>query len=173
MKQLISNKDILKRIKSIAKDITQEHIEDSTPVVMICVLNGGFMFYTHLVENIPLSVECDFIRVKSYNGKKQGKIQITKDIETNIKGKHVYIVDDFLDTGNTIQYIMDLLTPRKPKSLNLVTLLRRDDSFIFNSYYNSMFYWYYGFEIKDEWVTGFGLDGGKGYYRNLNSIWSI
>jgi len=99
MQELISQKELDIKVKTLAKQITNEHRGEGTPVVFIGLLNGCFMFYSDLIKNIKLDVECDFMRVKSYIGKKkQGDIQITKDLEIPIKGKHVYLVDDIYDT---------------------------------------------------------------------------
>ena len=95
MKQLIPAKDIDIQTKILAKQISATHKGDRTPVVMVGLLNGAFMFYSDLVRGMDIDIECDFMRVKSYVSKrKQGDIQITKDLETPIKGKHVYLVDD-------------------------------------------------------------------------------
>ena len=97
MKLLFDKKEIEFRTKIIAKQITDDHRGDKTPIVMVGLLNGAFMFYADLVRNLDIDVECDFMRVKSYVGKKkQGDVQIIKDLETSIKGKHVYLVDDIL-----------------------------------------------------------------------------
>ena len=110
MTELINSKDIDIKTKIIAKQIAAEHKGDKTPVVMIGLLKGAFMFYSDLVRNMDIDVEVDFMRVKSYVAKnKQGDIQILKDLETPIKGKHVYIVDDILDSGNTMAALIDYL----------------------------------------------------------------
>jgi len=96
MIELYSSHDIDIKTKIIAQQISREHKNDATPVVMVGVLNGAFMFYSDLVRNIEIDVECDFIRVKSYSGKERGSIQLTKDVETSVYGKHVYLVDDIL-----------------------------------------------------------------------------
>ena len=85
MEQAISEKDLDIQTKIIAKRINDKHRGDSTPIVMVCILNGGFMFFSDLVKQITVPVEIDFIRCKSYFGKKQGDLVITKDLETKIK----------------------------------------------------------------------------------------
>ena len=109
MLELIGEKEINIRTKIVAKQIADEHRGDKTPVVMIGLLNGCFAFYSDLVRAMPIDVECDFMRVKSYVNRKQGDIQITKDLETPIKGKHVYIIDDIYDTGNTMEAVIEYL----------------------------------------------------------------
>ena len=168
MQQLINAKDIDIQTKIIAKKISAEHSGDRTPVVMVGLLNGAFMFYADLVRNLTIDVECDFMRVKSYIGKKkQGDIQILKDLETPIKGKHVYLVDDILDSGNTMNALIELLEVKHPASITIVTLLTRETSPIPKQAS------YHAFTIKDEWVVGFGMDNEKGYARNYRDVFAL
>jgi len=168
MKELISPKDIDFQTKIIAKKISDDHRGDKTPVVMVGLLNGAFMFYADLVRNINIDVECDFMRVKSYVSKnKQGDIQITKDLETPIKGKHVYLVDDIYDSGNTMKAVIDYLEVKKPASISIVTLITRETSPIPEQKS------YHAFTIKEEWLVGFGMDNDKGYCRNYPSILAL
>ena len=168
MTELISAKDIDIQTKIIAKQISAEHNGDKTPVVMVGLLNGAFMFYTDLVRNMSIDVECDFMRVKSYISKrKQGDIQITKDLETPIKGKHVYIVDDIYDTGNTMKAVIEYLEVKHPASISIVSLVTRSTSPIPKQKS------YHAFTIEDEWVIGLGMNDDKGFNRNLPSIWAL
>jgi len=168
MIELIKAKDIDIQTKIIAKKISAEHNGDKTPVVMVGLLNGAFMFYADLVRNMSIDVECDFMRVKSYISKnKQGDIQITKDLETPVKGKHVYLVDDIYDTGNTMQAVIDYLEVKHPASISIVSLVTRATSPIPKQPS------YHAFTIDDEWLVGFGMDNDKGYLRNLSSIWAL
>jgi hypoxanthine phosphoribosyltransferase len=168
MRELLSAKDIDIRTKIVAKQISDDHRGDKTPVVMVGLLNGCFMFYADLVRNLKIDVECDFMRVKSYISKnKQGDIQITKDLETPIKGKHVYLVDDILDSGNTMKAVVEYLEVKHPASISSVTLLTRNNSpFVTKKSYEA-------FTIDDEWCVGYGMDNDKGYARNLSSIWAL
>jgi hypoxanthine phosphoribosyltransferase len=133
---------------------------------MICVLNGGVMFFSDLVRNMSTDVEFDFMRAKSYNGQDQGLIHITKDIETDIEGKTVYVVDDFYDTGNTLDAIVNHLLSFNPKSIEMITLLTRDISPLPEYPLN------YGFIVQDEWVVGYGMDNNK-KERNLDYIYAL
>ena len=170
MKKIINSKELQIKIKILAKQLSDDHINDKTPVVAVCILNGGFMFFTDFVRAMPIDLECDFMRVKSYISKrKQGDIQITKDLETRIKNKHVYIIDDFFDMGNTINAVVDYLKVKKPKSLSVVTLLKRNSSPTFELEYPC----YSILEIKNEWVVGYGLDDDNGYCRNYNTIYEV
>ena len=168
MRELLSAKDIDIQTKIIAKQISDDHRGDRTPIVMVGLLNGAFMFYADLVRNLKIDVECDFMRVKSYISKnKQGDIQITKDLETPVKGKHVYLVDDIYDTGNTMQAVIDYLEVKHPASISIVSLVTRATSPIPKQKS------YHAFTIDDEWLVGFGMDNDKGYARNYPSILAL
>ena len=167
MIELINPKDINIQTKIVAKQISDEHRNDRTPVVMVGLLNGCFAFYSDLVRAMPIDVECDFMRVKSYINRKQGDIVITKDLETPIKGKHVYIVDDIYDTGNTMKVVIDYLEVKKPASVSIVSLVTRKTS------PTPTVPFFNAFTIGNEWLVGFGMDNDKGYCRNLPAIYSL
>ena len=167
MTPAISEKELDFKIKLLAKQISDEHRDDPTPVVLVCILNGGFMFFSDLVKQINIPIEIDFIRCKSYFGRKQGDLVVTKDLETKIKHKHVYLVDDIYDTGNTMAAVIEYLEVKNPSSITIVTLLTREDS------PKPPKPSHHAFTIKDEWVIGYGLNDEKGYNRNLTSIWAL
>ena len=167
MKELIPAKEIQFQTKIIGKQIADKHKDDKTPVVMVGLLNGCFAFYSDLVRATPIDMECDFMRVKSYINRKQGDIVISKDLETPIKGKHVYIVDDIYDTGNTMKAVIEYLEVKKPASISIVTLIVRKNSPTPKQEA------YHAFDIDEEWIVGYGLDNEKGNMRNLNSIWAL
>lgn len=168
MRELLSAKDIDIQTKIIAKQISDDHRGDKTPVVMVGLLNGCFMFYADLVRSMKIDVECDFMRVKSYIGKKkQGDIQIMKDLEISVKGKHVYLVDDIYDTGNTMKAVINYLEVKNPASISIVSLVTRTTSPIPEQKS------YHAFTIGDEWLVGAGMDDEKGYCRNYENIYSL
>jgi hypoxanthine phosphoribosyltransferase len=177
MNILFDRATIQARIAYIAKEITTKHHKDETPLVFICLLNGGYMFFSDLTKEIMIPMECEFMRVKSYVSKnKQGDIQITKDVETPVKDKHVYIVDDIFDTGNTMKAVVEYLAIKNPESINIVTLLKRsksqhDPTQGLGEYFIDSFR--YGFEINDEWVVGYGMDREDGTGRNIPGILAI
>ena len=175
MTELIKAHDIEIKTKILAKHIADEHRGDKTPIVMIGLLKGAFMFYSDLVRGMDIDVEIDFMRVKSYVAKnKQGDIQILKDLETPIKGKHVYIVDDILDSGNTMAALIEYLGIKWPKTLNIVTCLKRKETkFNIKNYPLVQGVQLHGFEIDDEWVVGYGMDNDKGHCRNYKSIFAL
>jgi len=174
MIELYSSKDIDIKTKIIAQQISREHHNDSTPVVMVGVLNGAFMFYSDLVRNMDIDVECDFIRVKSYSGKERGSIQLTKDVETSVYGKHVYLVDDIFDSGETMRFLAKYFNIKGAKDINVVTLVKRARN-EFNpvgphSFISSF---RHAFECEDEWLIGYGMDSNEGYKRNFKSIFAL
>ena len=167
MKELISSKEITTQTKTLAAQIRANHKDDETPVVMVGLLNGCFAFYADLVRAMSIDMECDFMRVKSYINLEQGDIVIAKDLETPIKGKHVYIVDDIYDTGNTMKVVIEYLEVKKPASISIVSLVTRETS------PTPQQPSYHAFTIKDEWLVGMGMDNEKGNLRNLPSIWAL
>jgi len=170
MYEAISEKELDIQIKILAKKISDEHRNDPTPVVFVCVLNGGFMFFSDLVKELTIPIEIDFIRCKSYFGKRQGDLVISKDLETKIKGKHVYLVDDILDSGNTMLAVTKFLQVKEPKSLIPVVAICKGTldfekvHFILRQDTDSML---------DPWYIGYGMDDEKGYNRNLKTIFIL
>ena len=168
MKELITAEEIQFQTKIIGKQIADDHRGDKTPIIMVGLLNGCFAFYSDLVRAMPIDVECDFMRVKSYVKRKQGDIQITKDLETPVKGKHVYIVDDIYDTGNTMASVIEYLEVKHPASISIVALVTRN-----TSPKPKKIKLHKAFTIDDEWLIGYGMDDSKGFNRNLKSIWAL
>ena len=170
MKQAISEKELDFKLKLIAKQISDEHRDDPTPVVLVCILNGGFMFFSDLVKQINIPIEIDFIRCKSYFGRKQGDLVVTKDLETKIKHKHVYLVDDILDSGNTMKAVSKFLQVKEPKSITPVAAIYKesvDFDKVLHILYQDVD------SIFDPWYIGYGMDDDKGHNRNLSTIYTI
>ena len=126
MKILLTEEQIKHLVNVLAYEINNKHKNDD--IVMICLLKGGFLFFSDLVKQIKVNVEIDFMRAKSYNNQYQGTIQILKDIETDIEDKIVYVVDDFYDTGNTLDEVIKFLQISKPKQIEASAILTRDNS---------------------------------------------
>jgi len=166
MKTILTGEQIQNAVNILADELSSQH-SSNEEVVMICLLKGGFMFFSDLTKKIKIPIQCDFMRVKSYIGKhEQGDIQILKDIETPIKNKIVYVVDDFFDTGNTMDAVIEYLSQKHPKQIEAITLLTRDISPI------PEYKLRYGHIIQDEWVVGYGLDN-NGLERNLPYIYAL
>jgi len=174
MNVLFNRKTIQNKVEDIALLISQEHYDDQTAVVFVCLLNGGYMFFSDLTREIDFPIECEFMRVKSYvSKKKQGDIQITKDLETPVTNKHVYIVDDIYDTGNTMKAVAEYLHIKEPASINMVTLTKRKQNEHEPMGIPHIRSFYYGFEINDEWIIGYGCDKEDGTGRNIPGIVAI
>lgn len=164
MRVLIKHNKIVKVCKKIGAEISKKY--QGSEIVVVCVLKGAAPFHAELIKHIDLIMQTDFIQVKSYVGtESSGKITLKKDLDVDIKGKNVVIVEDIIDTGNTLSWLKETLLKREPKSLTFVSLLdkpsRRKVDFKAD---------YVGFEIEDLFVYGFGLDLDE-KYRNLKDIY--
>ena len=135
-------------------------------VHLICVLKGGSFFMCELAKRITVPVSFDFMSVSSYGGdtKSSGVVKIVKDLDDSIKDKEVIIIEDIIDSGRTLSYLIELLQQRGPKSLSLCTLLDKPDRRVVDVKVD-----YTGFQIPDEFVVGYGLDYDQ-RYRNLPYI---
>lgn len=169
MKVLFEKSQIETRIKEIGVQILNRHKEETNPIVLIGVLNGGFMFYSKLVDQlVMLDPQCDFIRVKSYRGREHEIPEIIIPSSLNIKNKFVYIIDDIYDTGLTMQVLKNQFMDLGASGVSVVTLVKRAINEV-DMPVNSL----YGFEIHDEWVVGYGMDDEEGRKRSLPYILAI
>ncbi|MCR5800748.1 MAG: hypoxanthine phosphoribosyltransferase [Lachnospiraceae bacterium] len=161
---MISEADVDRRIQEIGEAITGDYAGKS--VHLVCVLKGGSFFMCELAKRIDLPVSLDFMSVSSYGGdtKSSGVVRIIKDLDDPIKDKDVIVVEDIVDSGRTLSYLLELLKDRKPRSLALCTLLDKPSRRVVPVNVN-----YTGFEIPDEFVVGYGLDYDQ-RYRNLPYI---
>ena len=133
---------------------------------MICVLKGGSFFMCELAKRITVPVSLDFMSVSSYGSdtKSSGVVKIVKDLDESIQGKDVLVVEDIIDSGRTLSYLMEMLRDRKPNSLRLCTLLDKPSRRVVPVEVDHI-----GFQIPDEFVVGYGLDYDQ-KYRNLPYI---
>jgi hypoxanthine phosphoribosyltransferase len=169
MKVLFEKSQIENRIKEIGVQILNRHKEENTPIVLIGVLNGGFMFYSKLVDQLAfLDPQCDFIRVKSYKGREHEVPEIIIPSSLNVKNKFIYIIDDIYDTGLTMEALKNQFTDLGASGVSVVTLIKRAINEV-DMPINSL----YGFEIHDEWVVGYGMDDEEGRKRSLPYILAI
>jgi hypoxanthine phosphoribosyltransferase len=169
MKVLFEKSQIEKRINEIATQIENRHKNENIPIVLVCVLNGGFVFYSKLTEQLQsLDPECDFIKVKSYEGKERGNLEITLNSSIDVNNKHVYIIDDIYDSGVTMKSLREMFLRHNPASVSIVTLIKRAINEI-NMPLNSI----YGFEIRDQWVVGYGMDDEEGKKRSIPYILAV
>ena len=169
MKVLFEKSQIENRIKEIGIQILNRHKEENNPIVLVGVLNGGFMFYSKLVDQLAmLDPQCDFIRVKSYKGREHEIPEIIIPLSLNVKNKFVYIIDDIYDTGLTMQVLKNQFMDLGALGVSVVTLVKRAINEV-DMPVNSL----YGFEIHDEWVVGYGMDDEDGRKRSLPYILAI
>ncbi len=158
---LISAQDIAARVAALGNEIAVRLPEGSFAAVGI--LRGAFVFMADLVRAIPRDVRCDFLGVRSYGAATEtsGVVQITSDLRLPISGKHVLLVEDIVDTGLTLRYLLDLLQAQGPASLQVCTLLNKPSRRRVEVPLD-----FVGFEIPDRFVVGYGLDAAQ-KYRNL------
>jgi len=160
---LITKEQIEKKVKELAFNITRDY--QGKDIFFIGVLKGSFLFISELVKNIKLETNIDFMMISSYEGRQSsGMVRILLDLKQPIDGKDVIIVEDIVDTGLTINYLMKTLKTRKPRSIEVCTLLNKPSCRKINVNLK-----YIGFNIPDKFVVGYGLDY-KEYYRNLPYI---
>lgn len=162
---LIREDELKKRVHELGEEISQDYAGRN--ILAICILRGGVMFLTDLIRHIVPPVAIDFMSVSSYgvgSRSSDGEVRITLDLTTSIAGHHVLIVEDIIDSGNTLASVIEMLRTRNPASLEVCTLLnkisRREVDVPIK---------YCGFDIPDKFVFGYGLDMDE-YYRNLPFI---
>ena len=162
---MISEATIQKRILELAGEISQDY--KGLTLSLICVLKGGVIFFADLSRKLQVDVEMDFIDVSSYNDgtKSSGIVRIDKDLERPITDKHVLLVEDILDTGQTLSRLVRHLSAQRPKSLKVCTLLDKPQRRVIDEVTPE----YIGFTIPDKFVVGYGLDYAQ-KYRQLPYI---
>lgn len=161
---LLSEEEVDRRIAEIAKQISADY--KGKQVHMLCVLKGGVFFTCELSKRVTVPVSMDFMSVSSYGAdtKSSGVVKIVKDLDESIKGKDVLVVEDIVDSGRTLSYLLENLRNRGPKSLKLCTLLDKPKRRVVDVDVD-----YTCFHIPDEFVVGYGLDYAQ-KYRNLPYI---
>lgn len=164
VKVLVPEEDVAKRIKELGEQISKDYA--GKQVHLICVLKGGVFFMCELAKRITVPVSMDFMSVSSYGDgtKSSGVVKIAKDLDETLEGKDVLIVEDIIDSGRTLYYLMDILAKRNPKSMKLCTLLDKPERRVKDVKVD-----YVGFNIPDEFVVGYGLDYAQ-RYSNLPFI---
>ncbi|MCD8396390.1 MAG: hypoxanthine phosphoribosyltransferase [Lachnospiraceae bacterium] len=161
---LLSEQEVDQRIEEIAKQISEDYAGKS--VHLICVLKGAVFFMCELAKRITVPVTMDFMSVSSYGNdtKSSGVVRIAKDLDEPLEGKNVLIVEDIIDSGRTLSYLLHILDERNPASLRLCTLLDKPERRV-----SQVVVDYTCFNIPDEFVVGYGLDYAQ-KYRNLPFI---
>lgn len=162
---LIDKKTLQKRVKELAQEINRDYA--GKDLLLICILRGGIVFLVDLMRYITVPLQLDFMAVTSYGaGVRQsgGSVRLSLDLKTDIRHKEVLLVEDIVDSGNTIAYVLEFLQTRQPRSLKVCTLLDKEER-----RETSVPVHYRGFSIPNKFVFGYGLDLDE-YYRNLPFI---
>ena len=161
---MLTEEEVDRRIQEIGDRISKDYA--GKQVHLVCVLKGGSFFMCELAKRITVPVSLDFMSVSSYGSdtKSSGVVRIVKDLDEPLEGKDVLVVEDIVDSGRTLSYLLEMLRDRGPKSLRLCTLLDKPDRRVVDVNVD-----YTGFKIPDEFVVGYGLDYDQ-RYRNLPYI---
>ena len=161
IKVLVSEEEVNERIKTLGKQISENYA--GKQIHMICILRGSVFFCADLAKKITVPVSMDFMAASSYGNevKSSGQLMITKDLDDDIDGRHCLIVEDIIDSGNTLSKICGLLAARNPASLKIATLLDKPDRREVDVEVD-----YTGFVVPDKFIVGYGLDYAQ-KYRNL------
>ena len=166
MVEIISPEAIAERVAELGKDITEAL--NGEPLVVVCVLKGGFLFFSDLVRTIDAPLEIEFVRLASYGrGMESGELVFSKDVETSIKDKNVLIVEDIVDSGKSMDFLMRTFAERGPRTLRLAALVdkheRREVDLTVD---------FPGFALHKGFIVGYGMDYAE-KYRELPGIYEI
>ncbi len=160
---MITESQIKKRVEEMGKAISDRFRDQD--LTAICILKGSFMFYSDLVRSMSTDIRCDFLGVSSYSGmSSSGEVKLTLDLSGPVENTNVLLVEDIVDTGLTMDFLIQTLRMRKPRSITTASLLLKPDALKSKVKMD-----YVGFEIPNDFVVGYGLDY-EGHYRNLPYI---
>ena len=163
-KILVTEEQIAQRCKELGRQLDHDYA-DRHDVLFVGILKGSIPFMAELIKRVSIDIQIDFMAVSSYSGTESlGDIKIIKDLEQSIQGRDLVLVEDIVDSGRTLSYLLKMLSERGPKSLKLCTLLDKPDRRV-----TEVDVAYTGFKIPDEFVVGYGLDYDQ-RYRNLPYI---
>lgn len=163
---LLTKEQIAKRVREMGAQIMRDYRAEQAGLVLVCILKGAVIFFADLIREIDLPVQTDFMAISSYGSatKSSGVVRILKDLDKDIVGKHVLVVEDIIDSGLTLSFLRENLLSRGAASLKICTLLDKPDRRKVDLHVD-----YAGFQIPDEFVVGYGLDYAE-IYRNLPDI---
>ena len=167
-KTILSKEKLESLVGILGHKLTEKCHEYGGGIVFVCVMKGGFMFFSDLVKNIEYPIEIDFIKCSSYDGQQQKDLAIHYDIEADVKDKTVFLVDDILDTGGTMKVLKKHFKKLGAKRVETVSAVYKE-----NLDFPNHFYIYKQPEGVDPWYIGYGMDGPKGYSRNLDTIHTL
>lgn len=163
---LFTQEELQEKVAAMGKKISEDYQNASEDVFCVGILKGAVVFYTDLVRSISLPVQFDFMIASSYGNETStsGSVKLLKDLDYDVEGKHLIIIEDIIDSGTTMQYLMRILRERRPKSIKLCALLSKPSRRTADVHID-----YLGAEVPDEFLVGYGLDY-AGTYRNLPYI---
>lgn len=164
----ITAEEIQERVATLGKEITEAY-PDESPLVCVCVLKGGFLFFSDLIRKIDKDLEVDFVRLASYGtATARGEdILFSKDMEVPIDGRDVLIIEDIVDTGHSMDFLKHVLLKRRPKSLKICALVDKSERREIDVEVD-----FAGFKIQDGFIVGYGLDYAE-RYRELDAIYEL
>ena len=166
--QLINKLELDNLVQDLGDTLTEKCHEYGSGIVFICVMKGGFMFFSDLIKHIKYPIEVDFIKCSSYEGQEQKMLQLHYDIESDLQDKTVFIVDDILDSGETMKMLKSHFLAHGAKQIETVSAVYKE-----NVDFPKHFYIYKQPEGFNPWYIGYGMDDYKGYQRNLDTIHTL
>ena len=166
--QLINRLELNDLVQDLGDTLTEKCHEYGSGIVFICVMKGGFMFFSDLIKHIKYPIEVDFIKCSSYEGQEQKMLQLHYDIESDLQDKTVFIVDDILDSGETMKMLKSHFLAHGAKQIETVSAVYKE-----NVDFPKHFYIYKQPENVNPWYIGYGMNGPKGYSRNLDTIHTL
>ena len=167
-KIILSKEKLEAKVEILGHKLTEKCHEYGGGIVFMCIMKGGFMFFSDLIKKVHYPIEVDFIKCSSYDGQQQKDLAIHYDIEADVKDKTVFLVDDILDTGGTMKVLKKHFKKLGAKQVETVSAVYKE-----NLDFPNHFYIYKQPEGVDPWYIGYGMDGPKGYSRNLDTIHTL
>ncbi len=167
-KELIPRIELDNRLDDLGATLTDKCHEYGGGIVFVCVMNGAFMFYSDLVKRIQYPIETSFLKCQSYDGLERKKISLDHVPSTDFEGKTVFIVDDIIDSGNTMKYLKSFIKLKGAIRIETVAAVYKE-----NEAFPNTFYIYKQPKGENPWYIGYGMDDYKGYQRNLDTIHTL
>ena len=167
-KELIPRIELDNRLDDLGATLTDKCHEYGGGIVFVCVMNGAFMFYSDLVKRIQYPIETSFLKCQSYDGLERKKISLDHIPSTDFEGKTVFIVDDIIDSGNTMGYLTSFIKAKGAIRVETVAAVYKE-----NEAFPNTFYIYKQPKGENPWYIGYGMDDYKGYQRNLDTIHTL
>jgi hypoxanthine phosphoribosyltransferase len=167
LREVFSAQEIGRRVGELGKEIAEHY--SGEPVVAVCVLKGGAVFFADLLRRLPPETETDFVRLASYAGGTEttGAIRFLKDVDTDLKDRHVLVVEDVVDSGLTLRYLLEAFASRGPRSLKVCTLVDKHERRRTEVQVD-----FRGFNLKKGFIVGYGMDVAE-RYRGLDGIYEV